>query len=377
MKNMSIRKPLLPECFLHWTEAPNASGDEVLRIVSWRRTLTLKGKSFQEFETEVLPLLTGAFSIDEISEKVARVFRKEDLIASLDMLASQGIVVEGDTATTQNAQPDMSTQLNWLGETAPDGREAQHKLTDAHVVIFGAGSHGAVAARSLVAAGVGRLTIVDPASVQPTDPYFSSLFQSGDIGQNRADVLAAALAERENQTALKSHATRPGDAEAIKPLIAGASLILCCLDSGEMNLALKLNIACHDLGINWIAASLEGTELVVGPGFFQSDDGPCYLCWRMREIAGAANPQTRYAFESRLDQLQSDLSGRRENLAVSADIVGGMLSAEALTWLTGTSTPNLDGRFVVVGLPGLRMEKHAVLRKPGCPVCGGGLAAPR
>jgi adenylyltransferase/sulfurtransferase len=232
-----------------------------------------------------------------------------------------------------------------------------------------------VVARSLVAAGIGRLTIVDPANVQPTDPYFSGLYQPGDVGQNRADVLATALAKNENQTTLATHVTRPLDADAIKPLIAGASLTLCCLDSGEMNLALKLNIACHVLGVNWIAASLEGTELVVGPGFFQTDDGPCYLCWRMREVAGAANPQNRYALEGRLGQLQSDLSGRRENLAVSADIVGGMLSAEALTWLTGTSTPNLDGRFVVIGLPGLRMEKHMVLRKPGCPVCGGGLAA--
>lgn len=374
---MSIRKPLLPECFLHWAEAPSASGDEVLRIVSWRRTLTLKGKSFQEFETEVLPLLTGAFSVDEIAEKVAHVFRKEDLVASLDMLAAQGIVVEGDTVVTQNAQSDMTTQLSWLGETAPDGREAQQKLTDAHVVLFGAGSHGAVAARSLVAAGIGRLTIVDPANVQPTDPYFSGLYGAGDVGKNRADVLAKVLAQTDGRTVIDSHTERPVDADAIKPLIDAASLVLCSLDSGEMNLALKLNAACHDLGANWIAASLEGTELVVGPGFFQTNDGPCYLCWRMREVAGAANAQTRYALENRLDQLQTDLSGRRENLAASADIVGGMLSGEALTWLTGASTPNLDGRFVVVGLPGLRMEKHTVLRKPGCPVCGGGLAAPR
>jgi molybdopterin-synthase adenylyltransferase len=148
--------------------------------------------------------------------------------------------------------------------------------------------------------------------------------------------------------------------------------VLCCLESGELNLALKLNRACRNRGQRWIAGSLEGVELVVGPGFSGAEDAPCYMCWRMREVAGAANSEARFALERRLDRLREDLSGRRENLAAGADIVGGMLAAEAICLLTGAGEPSLDGRIVVIELTGLRQSKHTILRKPGCPVCGGG-----
>ncbi|SFR52898.1 ThiF family protein [Yoonia tamlensis] len=362
------QKPLLPACFLHWTETGGANDEDVFRILSWRRSLTLKGKSFHSFEETVLPLLTGTHTVDQICEKVAHVFQKDDVVASLRMLATQGIVVEGDE---HMAQPEHMAQLGWLGEMTPEGRAAQRRLTDAHVVIVGAGAHGAVTARALVAAGIGRLTVLDPAAVGDGDAYFSGLFQSGDIGRNRAEILIARLAQGNGVTQLDAVRTRPDDPAAMEKYIAGASLVLCCLESGELNLAGMLNIACRALGVPWIAASLEGGELVVGPGFFQTGTGPCYMCWRLREIAAAANPPARFAVEQHLDQLRSDNLGRRENLVVAADIVGGMLGAEALSWLTGASAPALDGRFIVVGLPGLRVEKHMVLRKPGCPVCGG------
>lgn len=359
----------MPDCFLTWTEPPDANGDEVFRLSSWRRNLTLKGKSFRAFENHVLPLLNGQNSVDQICEAVSHIFRREEVVASIDLLAAQGVVVEGAHETPGKAQSKMTTQLGWLGETAPAGRAAQGNLTGAHVVLFGAGAHGAACARSLVAAGVGALTVVDPATVGPTDLYFSGQFRSGDIGQNRAAALVGALAHDDVQTKLNSHGERPADAQAILPLINDAALVLCCLDSGELNLALLLNLACKQLGKPWIAASLEGSELVIGPGFAHISGEPCYMCWRLREIAAAPNPQTRFALETHLDQAKADLSGRRENIAPSADIVGGMLAAEALTWLAGVGPPNLIGKFLLVELPGLRVEKHAVLRKPGCPAC--------
>ena len=364
---LSLQRPLLPACFLHWTAPADANGDETFRLVSWRRQLTLQGKSFREFEAEVLPLLDGQHTVDAICEKVAHLFGKEDVLASLGMLAAQGSLVEGEQMS-ETAQ-DRTPQLGWLSETAPEGRAAQARRRSIHVVLFGAGAHGAVVARALVAAGIGQLTIIDPVDVQLSDLYFSGLFGADDIGANRAAALAASLGRSNPDTKLIHHAARPADAHDVIPFVAGSALALCCLESGELTLALHLNIACKATGVPWIAASLEGHALVVGPGFFQRQDGPCYMCWRMREIAASTNPHMRAADDSYLGTVQDDLSGRRENLAMSADIVGGMVGAEALACLTGSSVPQLDGRFLQVTVPGLKVEKHAVLRKPGCPVC--------
>lgn len=365
---MSLRMPLLPECFLHWTEPATDHSEDALRLVTWRRSLTLKGSSFRLFEDRVFPLLTGKHSVAEICSQVEDVFQKDDVIAALDMLAVQGILVEGDGAPEYRA--DIAAQLGWLNETAPNGRDAQKNVSEAHIVVFGAGAQGAVTARAIAAAGIGRLTIVDPATVQKTDPYFSGLFKPEDVGHNRADILANRLVDDGGLPHVLGHAMRPEDVASVKPLIRNATLVLCCLDLGELNLILLLNIACRELGISWLAASLEGTDIVVGPGFSAAGDGPCYMCWRFREIASAANPQTRLSLEKHLNFVQADLSTRRESLASAADIAGGMLATEALTWLTGANASNLDGRFLSIDMLGLRMEKHTILRKPDCPVCG-------
>ncbi|MDX8353929.1 TOMM precursor leader peptide-binding protein [Cognatiyoonia sp. IB215182] len=371
----ALRKPLLPKCFLHWTEAANGHEDETLRFVSWRRNLTLQGQSFREFEEVVVPLLNGQLDIDAICDKAGHLFSKSDLLASLNTLVQQGILVEGDGVPTEPGAIDRTPQLGWLSETAHEGMAAQKRLEAAHVVVFGAGMHGAVAARALVAAGIGQLTLVDPNEVAASDLYFSGLFQKSDLGRNRAMALATALQAADGATQVTHYDVRPADPNAVMPLISGAHLALCCVESGEQATALYLNMACKAANLAWIAASLEGTNIVLGPGFFRHDAGPCYMCWRMREMSAAQNQFAHGSTEAYLGNLQKDLSGKRENLAVSADIAGGMLAAEALTWLSGTSLPNLDGCFLQITIPGLHMEKHTVLRKPGCSACAAAQAA--
>lgn len=371
----TLRKPLLPPCFLHWAETADEQGQEFLRFTSWRRNLTLQGQSFQEFEEVVLPLLNGQLDVDEICEKAAHLFAAGDLLASLKMLADQGILVEGDGMPAGKGGVDRTPQLGWLSETAPEGMAAQKRLEAAHVVVFGAGAHGAAAARALAAAGIGQLTIVDPNTVAASDLYFSGLFRTADIGKNRAAVLADVLQADEGLTRIVHHTVRPTDPNAVMPLISGAHLALCCVDSGEQATALYLNMACKAAGLPWIAGSLEGTNIVVGPGFFRHDTGPCYMCWHMREMSAAQNQFAHGSTVAYLGNLQKDLSGQRENLAASADIAGGMLAAEAMTWLSGTSLPSLDGCFLQITIPGLHIERHTVLRKPGCPACAAAKAA--
>ena len=153
---MPLHRPFLPQCFLHWTDTSATSGQDVMRIVSWRRTLTLQGTSFADFEREVLPLLNGQMTTEDICDKVSDIFAKADVEAALDMLAAQGIVVEADEHTKGSGFRD--THMGWLGETAPDGRAAQEYISKAHVVVFGAGQHGAVVARSLAASGISAVS---------------------------------------------------------------------------------------------------------------------------------------------------------------------------------------------------------------------------
>lgn len=361
-----FQKPLLPDGFLLWTDPPDDAGDETLHIVSHRRALALKGRSFREFARSVAPMLDGAHDIEEIRAANADAFAAADIDAAIAMLAAQGIVVEGSGGATPAR---LAPQLNYFGEMAAEGRGAQARLAAARVVVFGLGGPGAAAARALAAAGVGRLTLVDATPATATDDYYAALFAGAAPRAARGRCVAERLAALAPEIVIDAPETAGDAVEDVEALLDGADLALCCLESAQLNLALKLNRAARARRVRWLAGALEGGEIVVGPGFAAAGEGPCYMCWRMREVSCAANPGSRFSLERRLDQLRRDLGDRREAFAPAADILGGMMALEALNVLSGLAAPALDGRLITLDLRTLAQTKHTVLRKPGCPVC--------
>ena len=150
--------------------------------------------------------------------------------------------------------------------------------------------------------------------------------------------------------------------------IANANFVVCCLDPGLSNLVFKLNRVCLALNIRWIACAPSGAEVVVGPAIHPWRTA-CYLCYRMRAVACAGNPEDAYAYERQLDRHKQDDSGRRENLVFGVGLAANLLGIEVVKELTAMAEPSLVGRLLTIRLTDLSIEKHTVLRKPWCPAC--------
>lgn len=73
------------------------------------------------------------------------------------------------------------------------GIEAQEKLTNAKVLVIGAGGLGCPVLQYLVAAGVGTIGIVDKDQVALSNLNRQVLFGQADVGQNKANVAAVKL----------------------------------------------------------------------------------------------------------------------------------------------------------------------------------------
>ena len=365
-------KPLMPSHFQAWCEPPDPSGDEILRIVSAQRSLTLKGHSFREFHRHVIPLLDGRRSFEEICAETADLFDRSDLESALSLLAAQNIVVEGDN---RSGPPRLQPQLNYFHEVADNADEAQRRLAAAHVVVFGLGGAGASVMHALAAAGVGRVAGVDHGTVSAADTYLSPAFSLADVGRLRAEALAARIGDTAPEVAANAVTAQLSTDEDVAAAIDGADLVISCLDTGMLNLAFKLNAACRARGIPWISGELSGTEVIAGPAFYATDGGPCFMCYRMRLVACAGNPQSRFAEERHWDKMKADAGDKRERLVFGAGLLANLIGAEALNLLTGQAEPALGGRLLSFDLTTLTMQKHVVLRKPGCPVCAGGSAA--
>lgn len=74
------------------------------------------------------------------------------------------------------------------------GIEAQVKLTNAKVLVIGAGGLGCSILQYLVAAGVGHIGIVDKDQVTLSNLNRQILFGQDDVGQNKAKIAAVKLA---------------------------------------------------------------------------------------------------------------------------------------------------------------------------------------
>lgn len=71
------------------------------------------------------------------------------------------------------------------------GEEKMKRIRASHVLVVGLGGVGAYAAEMLCRAGVGRMTIVDADTVQPTNMNRQLPAMHSTLGMPKAEVLAA------------------------------------------------------------------------------------------------------------------------------------------------------------------------------------------
>jgi molybdopterin-synthase adenylyltransferase len=364
-----LSRPRIPSHYYIRFEPPDESGDEFLLFDSERRKVKLKGSSLREFLQSVIPLLDGARTLAEIQAEVAGVFAPEDLAHCLGLLAHHGLVENAEPSSTHDAvRSEREPQLNFFHELGLNSHDVQRKLGASDVVVWGLGGPGASATIALAAAGVGTLRCVDALPVARTDPYLIPSWGPADVGRNRAEVVCSQIIEhfpRVNACAV----TVPiaADADALR-IIEGADLVVCCADAGLATHSYILNRACLKARVPWTSCSVSGFEGIVGPTVVPFETA-CYLCYKMRAVACAANPEDELAHLRRLDRRKRDDSDRRENHPFGVGAVGNLAGLEAVKCLTGITHPTALGRIVVLDFLTLACRAHRVLRMPWCPAC--------
>jgi adenylyltransferase/sulfurtransferase len=365
---MNLRKPRLPSHYSVWSEPPDDAGDEVLHVVSERRRVKLKGHSFRELERSLLPLLDGRRTLAEIQEAAAGVFAPQDVEEGLRLLAEQNLLADGGAeGAALNGDPGREPQRNFFHEFLGSENEVAQRLAASSVAVVGLGGAGAEAALLLAQMGIGEIRLIDNLPVAPADAYLSTVYLGAGEGEPRTRIAARCLAAAAPAARVVEIGQPLVDDEAVEAAVAGSQFALCCLDAGQSWTIYKLNRACLKLGLTWTSVALAGAEVVLGPTVVPHQTA-CYLCYRMRSVACAGNPEDEFAYQRYLDRRRQDDSGQRENLAPAAGLGGRMAALEAVKSLAGLRSSAL-GRVVIFDLFELATSRHAVLRKPGCPAC--------
>ncbi|WP_290869824.1 HesA/MoeB/ThiF family protein [Aquabacterium sp.] len=235
---------------------------------------------------------------------------------------------------------------------------AQDHLLNAHALVIGAGGLGAPALLYLAAAGVGRLTVVDPDEVDLTNLQRQVLHSTPRIGQPKVASAAAALSDLNPGVHLNT-VHQAADEALLRRLMPDADVVLDCTDGFAIRQL--INREARAAGVPLVSASAlrwDGQISVFDP---RDADSPCYACL----FPPDAPPQeTRCAL-----------------LGVFAPVVGlmGVMQAgEALKLLLQASPDGtwrghegLAGRLLMLDGRSWRWTELRARRDPACPVCGG------
>jgi adenylyltransferase/sulfurtransferase len=363
-------RPRLPSHYYVLYEPPDSNGDEALTFVSERRKIKVKGTLFREFSRAIVPLLDGKHTVAEIQELVADTFGAQEVTAALELLAEQHLLAEDDVedGLTVETRSLLEPQLNFFHEVSGRSGAVQRRLAEATVSVLSLSGPGVAVATGLAAAGVGHLRCIDASTVRAADRYLNPLFPAGDSGEGRASVLKRAILGRWPHAEVAVNDRPLVDDEQVLAAVRGSDVVICCTDPAEASLAYKLNRACMSAQIPWISCTVSGFEIILGPSV-RPHQTACYLCYKMRSVACAENPEDEFSFQQFLDHRKRDDTDRRENLVFAVGLAANLLGLEALKLLTGIASPVTMGHILIVDALQPTIEQHVVLRHPRCPVC--------
>lgn len=232
---------------------------------------------------------------------------------------------------------------------------AQERLKQASVIVVGTGALGSPAATYLVAAGVGRLGIVDSDDVELSNLARQPLHSTTDVGLAKVETAAVKLRALNPEVIVEPYPARL-EATNAEAIAAGADLVVDCSDSFETRYV--VNDACIAQRVPLVEAGVlgfSGLLVSIDPG-----RSACYRCAFPVEPPPGSVPSCREAGV----------------LGALAGAVGALQALEAIKIITGVGEPLYDRLLQVEGL-GTDFTIVATERRPDCPVCAQLPAAPQ
>ena len=228
------------------------------------------------------------------------------------------------------------------------GGAGQARLRSAHVAVIGAGGIGSPALQYLVAAGIGRITVIDNDTVDLSNLQRQTLFGEDDIGTGKVAAAAAALARIDPAVTVERRALRI-DATNARSLLGSADVVL----DGTDNFATRLAVADAALALRipLVSAAVSQFEGQLGVYRGWEADKPCYRCFvgsdPDREGASCAEVGV---------------------LGAMAGVMGSLAALEVIRCIVPFGEDSAGKLLLADGLS-LRFRTIALPKDPGCAVC--------
>ena len=230
------------------------------------------------------------------------------------------------------------------------GEAGQKRLTNASVLVIGAGGLGSPALQHLAGSGVGSLGIVEYDQVDLSNLHRQTLYTTKDVGRPKVDAALARLSAVNPLVDIKVHPFKL-DASNATQLFEDYDLVLDGSDTFSTRYVVnEASVRTRTPNVFASVSQFSGQASVFG-----TEDGPCYRCLFPAPPPAGLIPNC-------------DEGGV---LGVVPALLGTIQATEALKLILGIGT-SLVGRLLLVDALDLTTREIAIERDPGCRACGSG-----
>lgn len=326
-------------------------GPDRVALQSGQAFVELAGESAEVFHSQIVRRLDGTHSAAALARAIG--------LASVDSLREllDGLVEAGLVVRSPRASGAEQGWLAFLDTIAVDREKSADHLRNTTVAVFGLEGLGHAIAGQLAAAGIGRLTLVDPF---PDPSNYGA-----DCPPSRQDSVAKALAGVEGlNVALPS---RELNEAAAADAASGANFVVAAYGPRFPAVAHWVNRTCQATGIPALFVEADGAIARIGPLVLPNETA-CYTCTRMRAIACANAFDAAMMFEEQLSGYTEPRDAAPQIDHVAA-IAAGTAVSELLSCMLALAHPSLTNHVLEIDTLRAQWTRHAVVWRPDCPVC--------
>lgn len=226
------------------------------------------------------------------------------------------------------------------------GGQGQQRLKESNILVVGAGGLGCAILSYLVAAGAGKISLIDPDLVERSNLQRQILYRDADIG--RAKVIAAAEVLQEmNHNVQISINQNCFDIENSLSLVDGCDLVVEGVD--RIDTRQIINRSCHKAGVPLLTSALGRFDGQVA--LFPMDSGSsCYRCM----VPDMSD-----------EELGCETQGV---LGAVPGVIGSLAALEALKFLLKMKGALSNEVLIYDGLSS-RLRRTQIPRDPACKIC--------
>ena len=314
---------------------------------------------------DLLDLLTGELTVGEIADAMRGRWpelTQTDVETGIAALEQAGLLEDAaaEPSSLQNSERERyESNLAFFSTFAgfeQSRYELQERLRDSHVLLLGVGGVGSTILFNVVGLGLGKVTIVDSDSVELSNLSRQFLYAERDVGQAKLARAADRVKALNSTVEVLTVERRIAHSEDLAGLLEDVDLVLSAIDRPE-GIQYQVNDACVSGGVPYVNGAVWATR-----GYYYSIWPGHSGCLRCHE---AIRDREHGDDLPRWPELVNRATGP------SATLIGGLVSLEALRYLTGFAEPVAAARVWIADfLGGSVSPGYEWPRLDECSICG-------